>query len=321
MSNNSVLALRSAEIKQEAARLGFHACGMAKAEFLETEARNLEKWLQANMHGQMHYMANHFDKRTDPRLLVPGAKTVISLLVNYFPPKTQPNADIPKISKYAYGTDYHKVVKDKLYLLLQFIQQKYGAVSARVFTDSAPVLEKAWAKKAGIGWIGKNSNLLTSNGSFYFLGEIITDLEMEYDSPMEEKCANCKRCLIACPTRAIVSPGVVDGSKCISYFTIELRNGDIPEQYKNTFQNWAFGCDICQDVCPYNFRQTPSSITEFLPKSELLEMDKEQWTNLTETAFTQIFAHTPVTRAGYQNLKRNIRFTLFSKPETDTEKI
>ncbi len=313
------LANRSAIIKTEALRLGFHACGMSKADFLEQESSFLEKWLADGMHGQMHYMARNMDKRTDPRILVPGAKTVISVLLNYLPQKTQVQTDVPKVSKYAYGTDYHTVVKDKLYLLLEFMRAQFGQINGRVFSDSAPVLEKAWAARAGLGWIGKNSNLITTDGSFFFIGEIICDLELEYDAPIEEKCANCRRCIVSCPTKAIESAGVVNGSKCISYFTIELRNTELPDSYKHKFQNWAFGCDICQDVCPYNFRMLPSTEKRFEPLDEMLEMDKNKWEQLDETDFERLFAHTPITRAGLENLKRNIRFVLL-KPSDDYNK-
>lgn len=237
-------------IKAEAKRLGFISCGISKAEFLEQEAPRLEAWLKKEMHGEMKYMENHFDKRLDPTKLVEGSKSVISLLLNYFPSSFQKDEEAPKISKYAYGTDYHFVIKDKLKQLLNFISEEIGEVHGRAFVDSAPVLDKAWAAKSGLGWIGKNSNLLTQQvGSFYFIAELIVDLDLEYDTPVTDHCGTCTACIDACPTQAIVEPYVVDGSKCISYFTIELKE-EIPSSYKNTFDNWMFGCDVCQDVCP-----------------------------------------------------------------------
>jgi epoxyqueuosine reductase len=238
-------------IKQEAQRLGFSFCGISKADFLEEEAPRLEAWLNKNMHGAMGYMANHFDKRLDPRLLVPGAKSVVSLLFNYYPEYKQPD-DKPAISKYAYGEDYHFVVKDKLKQLLDFIQREIGEVDGRAFVDSAPVLDKAWAKKSGLGWLGKNSNLITKQqGSFFFIAELIIDLQLEPDGPIKDYCGTCTACIDACPTEAIIQPYVVDGSKCISYFTIELKEA-IPVKYEGKFENWVFGCDVCQDVCPWN---------------------------------------------------------------------
>ncbi len=245
-------------IKAESKRLGFLSCGISKADFLEVEAPRLENWLNNNFNGQMSYMENHFDKRLDPRLLVDGAKSVVSLLLNYYPNEIQ-NVDSYKISKYAYGQDYHHVIKDKLKDLLQFIQNEIGEVNGRVFVDSAPVLDKAWAAKSGLGWIGKNSNLLTQKvGSFYFIAELILDIELDYDLPTTDHCGTCTACIDACPTQAIVSPYVVDGSKCISYFTIELKD-NIPNEFKNKFDDWMFGCDVCQDVCPWNRFSKPNS--------------------------------------------------------------
>ncbi|MDX1315836.1 MAG: tRNA epoxyqueuosine(34) reductase QueG, partial [Eudoraea sp.] len=238
-------------IKAEAKRLGFLSCGISKADFLEEEAPRLERWLKKNMHGEMHYMENHFDKRLDPRLLVEDAKSVISVLLNYYPEKTQDEGTY-KISRYAYGQDYHHVIKARLRQLMEFIEENIGEVSGRAFVDSAPVLDKAWAAKSGLGWIGKNSNLLTQQvGSYYFIGELIVDLELDYDNPTTDHCGSCTACLDACPTQAIVEPYVVDGSKCISYFTIELKN-EIPNDVKGKFDDWIFGCDICQEVCPWN---------------------------------------------------------------------
>jgi epoxyqueuosine reductase len=295
-------------IKAEAKRLGFDFCGIAAAGFLEDEAHRLETWLNAGKHGQMHYMSNHFDKRLDPRLLVDGAKSVISLLLNYYPSRAQLDEAAPKISKYAYGTDYHFVIKEKLRALLDFIQEEIGEVNGRVFVDSAPVMDKAWAKKAGLGWVGKNSNLITKgNGSFFFISELIVDLELEYDGPIPNYCGTCTRCIDACPTDAISEPYVVDGSKCISYFTIELKE-NIPTEMKGKFDNWAFGCDICQDVCPWNRFSKPHNEPHFQPKNALLDMTGRQWEEMTEEVFQKTFKDSAVKRTGYKGLKRNIEF-------------
>ena len=295
-------------IKQKALELGFDEIGVSKAEFLDEEAKHLENWLNQNMHGEMHYMANHFDKRLDPTLLVPNAKSVISLSYNYFTEKEQIDKNAPKISKYAYGRDYHKVVKKKLKQLMQFIQETIGEVNGRCFVDSAPVMERAWAKKSGLGWIGKNSLMLTKGkGSYFFLGEIILDLELEYDSPVRDYCGTCTKCIDACPTDAIYEPYKVDGSKCISYFTIELKEA-IPNEMKGKFENWAFGCDICQDVCPINARAKQHQEPDFKPKSKLLEMTKTDWEEITDEVFDKVFEGTPVKRAKYKGLKRNIDF-------------
>ncbi|MDP6909151.1 MAG: tRNA epoxyqueuosine(34) reductase QueG, partial [Flavobacteriales bacterium] len=249
-------------IKQEAERLGFLQCGISKAEFLDKEAPRLERWLNANMHGEMGYMANHFDKRLDPTELVEGAKTVISVLLNYFPSETQKDTEAPKISKYAYGNDYHHVIKRKLQKLVEFINEEIGEVEGRAFTDSAPVLDKAWAARSGLGWVGKNANLIhPKKGSFFFIGELILDMELEPDQHIQDHCGTCTACIDACPTEAIVEPYVVDGSKCISYFTIELKDA-IPTEMKGKFENWAFGCDICQDMCPWNRFSKPHSEPE-----------------------------------------------------------
>lgn len=300
-------------IKQKAISLGFSFCGISKATFLEEEAPRLENWLKKNMHGEMHYMANYFDKRLDPRLLVDGAKSVISVLCNYYTDKKQMDDEAPKISKYAYGEDYHKVVKDKLYQLLNFIKEQAGDVNGRIFVDSAPVMDKAWAKKSGLGWIGKNSNLINKQqGSFFFIGEIILDLELPEDGPIKDYCGTCRRCIDACPTEAIVEPYVVDGSKCISYFTIELKN-EIPKEVKGKFENWVFGCDICQDVCPWNRFSKPHSEPRFEPAISLLEMTKKDFENLTEETFKKVFKKSAVKRAKFNGLKRNIDFL---KPDT-----
>ncbi len=295
-------------IKAEAKRLGFLSCGISKAEFLEDEAPRLEKWLNQNMHGEMKYMENHFDKRLDPTKLVEGSKSVISLLLNYYPSETQKDSNAPKISKYAYGTDYHFVIKDKLKQLLYFIQEEIGDVSGRAFVDSAPVLDKAWAAKSGLGWIGKNSNLLTQQvGSFYFIAELIVDLQLEYDTPVTDHCGTCTACIDACPTQAIVEPYVVDGSKCISYFTIELKE-EIPNGFKEKFDDWMFGCDICQDVCPWNRFSKPHSEPLFNPKPELLEMTKKDWEEITQEVFSKVFQKSAVKRTKFSGLLRNIRF-------------
>ncbi len=295
-------------IKTEAKRLGFLSCGISKAEFLETEAPRLEKWLNKNMHGEMRYMENHFDKRLNPTKLVEGSRSVVSLLLNYFPSETQKDITAPKLSKYAYGTDYHFVIKDKLKQLLQYIQEEIGDVHGRAFVDSAPVLDKAWAAKSGLGWIGKHSNLLTQQvGSFYFIAELIIDLELEYDIPTTDHCGTCTACIDACPTQAIVDPYVVDGSKCISYFTIELKE-NIPTEFKGQFDNWMFGCDVCQDVCPWNRFSKAHNEPLFNPHPELLEMTKKDWEEITEDTFKKVFKKSAVKRTKFSGLTRNIKF-------------
>jgi len=296
-------------IKAEALRLGFMQYGIAKAGFLEEEAPKLEKWLHNNHHGQMAYMENHFDKRLDPRLLVEDSKSVISLTLNYFPEEQQTDPNAPKISKYAYGADYHEVIKDKLFQLLNFITEEIGEVAGRAFVDSAPVLDRAWAKRAGIGWIGKNSNLINKkNGSFFFLAELIIDLELEYDHPFEtDHCGTCTKCIDACPTEAILSPFIIDAKKCISYLTIELRE-EIDHGFKNKMDNWMFGCDICQDVCPWNRFSTPHSEPKFKPNEQLLNMKKEDWLDITEDVFKILFKNSAVKRTKFKGLTRNIDF-------------
>ncbi len=295
-------------IKTEAKRLGFLSCGISKAQFLEKEAPRLEKWLSQEMHGEMQYMENHFDKRLDPTKLVQDSKSVISLLLNYYPAQLQADKSAPKISKYAYGTDYHFVIKDKLKNLLSFINDKIGEVNGRAFVDSAPVLDKAWAAKSGLGWIGKNSNLLTQQvGSFYFIAELILDLELDYDLPVTDHCGTCTACIDACPTDAIVEPYVVDGSKCISYFTIELKN-EIPLSVKGQFENWMFGCDICQDVCPWNRFSKAHNEPLFNPNPELLSMTQTDWEEITEEVFQKIFKKSAVKRTKFYGLQRNIQF-------------
>jgi epoxyqueuosine reductase len=294
-------------IKSEAERLGFLSCGISKAGFLEEEAPRLEYWLNNKMNGQMSYMENNFDKRLNPTLLVDDAKSVVSLLLNYYPSEFQ-NPDSYKISKYAYGQDYHFVIKEKLKELLNSIQSAIGEVSGRAFVDSAPVLDKAWAAKSGLGWIGKNSNLLTQKvGSFYFIAELIIDLDLEYDHATTDHCGSCTACIDACPTEAIVSPYVVDGSKCISYFTIELKE-NIPPEMKGKFDDWAFGCDVCQDVCPWNRFSKPHNEPLFNPNQEVLSMSKRDWTELTEETFKAVFKKSPLKRAKFEGLKRNIDF-------------
>lgn len=298
------------QIKNKALELGFSACGISRAAFLEEEAPHLENWLKQHMHGEMGYMANYFDKRLDPRLLVDGAKSVISLLYNYYTPQTQTDPTAPILSKYAYGEDYHLVIKDKLNALLQFINETLTPVSGRVFVDSAPVLERAWAKRSGLGWVGKNSNIINKGaGSFFFLSELIIGLELEYDSPVTDHCGTCTACIDACPTEAIVAPQVVDGSKCISYFTIELKES-LPAEMKGKFDNRMFGCDICQDVCPWNRFSQPHREQRFEPHLDLLGMKREDWINLTEETFQKLFKKSAVKRTKYNGLKRNIDFLL-----------
>ncbi len=298
-------------IKTEAQRLGFLSCGISKAEFLDQEAPRLENWLNKNMHGEMHYMENHFDKRLDPTKLVEGSKSVVSLLLNYYPSDFQKDDLAPKISKYAYGKDYHFVIKDKLKDLLNFIYEEIGEVDGRAFVDSAPVLDKAWAARSGLGWMGKNGNLLTQQvGSFYFISELIIDLELEYDTPVTDHCGSCTACLDACPTNAIVEPYVVDGSKCISYFTIELQD-NIPTEFKGKFDNWMFGCDICQDVCPWNRFSKSHSEPLFDPHPDLLAMSKKDWEEITKDVFNKIFKKSAVKRTKFSGLTRNIKFLKF----------
>lgn len=296
-------------IKQEAMRLGFMSCGIAKADFLEEEAPRLENWLKANHHGEMGYMENHFDKRLDPRILVDGAKSVVSLTLNYYTDEKQTDTSAPKISKYAYGTDYHSVIKDKLQELMAFIRSHIGEVDGRCFVDSAPVMDKVWAQKAGLGWRGKNSNLISKKaGSFFFLAELIIDLELEYDNPFTtDHCGSCTRCIDACPTDAIIAPYTVDGSRCISYLTIELKN-EIPREFKGKMDNWMFGCDICQDVCPWNRFATTHQESQFEPKENLLGLSKAELIDMTDEVFKRVFKNSPVKRTKYNGLKRNIDF-------------
>lgn len=295
-------------IKTEAKRLGFLSCGISKAEFLEEEAPKLESWLNQNKHGKMQYMENHFDKRLDPTLLVEGSKSVVSLTYNYFSEQLQHDSEAPKISTYAYGMDYHYVIKNKLNQLLEFIKEEIGDVHGRAFVDSAPILEKAWAKKSGLGWIGKHSNMLTQKvGSFYFIAELIIDLELEADHAVTDHCGSCTACIDACPTDAITEPYKVDGSKCISYFTIELKE-NIPTEMGGKLDNWMFGCDVCQDVCPWNRFSKQHNEPLFNPKPELLSMTKKDWEEITQETFNKVFKNSAVKRTKYSGLTRNIRF-------------
>lgn len=297
----------SAMIKEEAKRLGFLACGFSKAEFLEEEAPRLENYLKHNYNGKMGYLENHFDKRLDPTLLVPGSKSVVSLIYNYYPEEKQ-REDTYKISKYAYGVDYHFVIKDKMKELMHFIYENIGEVGGRIFVDSAPVLDKAWAARSGLGWIGKHTLLLRKQrGSFFFVAELIIDLELEYDHRVTDHCGSCTACIDACPTGAIIADRVVDGSKCISYFTIELRD-EIPASVKGQFEDWIFGCDICQNVCPWNRFSKPHNEPLFNPHPELLSMSKKDWEEITEEVFREIFKKSAVKRTKFSGLTRNINF-------------
>ena len=293
-------------IKTEAKKLGFLSCGISKAEFLEDEATRLERWLKDGKHGKMAYMENHFDKRLDPRLLVPDAKSIISLLFNYYTPLDQLDG-APKISKYAYGKDYHHVLKDKLKQLFQIINNKIGEVSGRVFVDSAPVMEKSWAVRSGLGWQGKNTNLISKKaGSFFFIAELIVDLELEYDTPVTDHCGTCTACIDACPTEAL-TPYNIDASKCISYLTIELKD-QIPTAFKNKMDNWAFGCDVCQDVCPWNRFSKEHNEPLFSPNSEVINYTQKNWEEITQETFNIIFKNSAIKRTGFKGFKRNISF-------------
>ena len=293
-------------IKQKAEKFGFQSCGISKAEFLEEEAPRLEAWLDKGYHGEMKYMENHFDKRLNPTLLVDGAKSVISLSYNYFPKVKIDEINNFKISKYAYGEDYHEVIKDILKNMVAELQEEIGEFGLRVFVDSAPVLEKAWARKSGLGWVGKNANLITKkHGSFYFLAEIICDLELEYDLAVTDHCGSCRACIDACPTQAIVSDRIVDGSKCISYATIELKN-EIPDYFNGKMDDWIFGCDVCQDVCPWNRFSAPTLQEKFAPNFQKLNFRKNEWKELTQELFSEIFKKSAVKRTKFSGLMRNI---------------
>ncbi len=294
-------------LKELAQQHGFFSVGFSKAEFLEEEAPRLTAWLNKQQHGEMKYMENHFDMRLDPGLLVPGAKTVISFLYNYFPEQTSDAAY--KISKYAYGEDYHQVIKDKLRDFVTEVKTIVGDIEGRIFVDSAPVLEKAWAKKSGLGWVGKNSNLIHPKaGSFYFLAEWICDLDIEPDSPIRDYCGTCTRCIDACPTDAITEQYVVDGSKCISYATIELRGDQLPDEFKGKMESWIYGCDICQDVCPWNRFSTPHLEKRFQPRERLFSMSTSDWEDLSEEVYRELFRKSAVKRTKFEGLKRNISF-------------
>ena len=293
-------------IKEKAEKFGFQSCGISKAEFLEEEAPRLEAWLNKGYHGEMNYMENHFDKRLNPTLLVDGAKSVISLSYNYFPKVKIDEINNFKISKYAYGEDYHEVIKDILKNMVAELQEEIGEFGFRVFVDSAPVLEKAWARKSGLGWVGKNANLITKkHGSFYFLAEIICDLELDYDLAVSDHCGSCRACIDACPTQAIVSDRIVDGSKCISYATIELKN-EIPDYFNGKMDDWMFGCDVCQDVCPWNRFSVPTLQEKFAPNFQKLNFRKNEWKELTQELFSEIFKKSAVKRTKFSGLMRNI---------------
>ncbi len=304
-------ARMSREIKEQAGRLGFFFCGIARAEFMDEEARRLEAWLHKGYQGSMSYLENHFDKRVDPTLLIPGAKSVISLAYNYYSQEKQHDEQAPRISMYAYGKDYHKVVRKKLKFLFDWMSNTYGAINGRCFVDSAPVLERDWAKRSGLGWVGKNTMLIhPRKGSFFFLAEIITDLDLAYDNPIQDYCGTCTKCIDACPTDAISPEGyIMDGSRCISYLTIELKE-QIPDAFRGQIDNWMFGCDICQRVCPWNRFSADHEEPAFLPNPDLLTMTKEQWQDLSEDTYNRIFEGSAVKRAKYEGLRRNISFLL-----------
>lgn len=289
--------------------LGFSYCGIAKATLLNEDARRLESWLNQSYHGTMQYMENYFDMRVDPTLLVPGAKSVITLLLNYYPSQKQSNK-APKISKYAWGQDYHSVIRGKLNLLITSLKNEIGDIQGRGFVDSAPVLERTWAQRSGSGWIGKNGNLITKqSGSFFFIATLITDIELEYDDPFaKDYCGTCTRCIDACPTDAILPDKVIDGSKCISYFTIELKEAMIPDEMKGKFDDWAFGCDTCQDVCPWNRFSQPTKESSFNPIPEILDLSINEWETMSEERFRNIFKDSPLRRSKFRGIQRNLRF-------------
>ncbi|TAH24850.1 MAG: tRNA epoxyqueuosine(34) reductase QueG [Cytophagales bacterium] len=295
-------------IKQKATELGFLYCGISKADFLQEEAPRLEKWLKENKHGEMKWMENHFDKRLDPRLLVENAKSVITCLINYYPEENLAKNNQYKISKYAYGTDYHFVIKDKLKKLIEIIKEEIGEVNGRAFVDSAPVMDKAWAVKSGAGWLGKNSNIIRpKTGSFFFIGELIIDLPLLTDQPMKDFCGTCTKCIDACPTQAITEPYVVDGSKCISYLTIELKE-QIPTLFNGKMDNWIFGCDICQDVCPWNKFSVTNTIKEFEINPMLKTMSIKDWQEITKDIFNESFRNSPIKRTKWEGIQKNIKF-------------
>jgi len=296
-------------IKQVASRLGFDYCGIAKAQRLDEDAERLQQWLSKGMHGAMKYMENHFELRVDPTRLVPGAKSVITLLKNYFPSEQLP-ADGPKISKYAYGKDYHEVIREKMKLFLEAIREEIGEVHGRGFVDSAPVLERSWAQRSGLGWVGKNGNLLTKqSGSFFFIATLITDLSLEYDDPFaKDFCGSCTKCIDACPTEAILPGKVVNGSKCISYFTIELKDMLLPDEMKGRFDNWSFGCDTCQDVCPWNRFSEPHHESDFDPLPGILNLSTREWEMMSEETFKKLFKDSPISRTKWKGMQRNLKF-------------
>ena len=296
-------------IKKTAQQLGFLYCGIAKAEKLTDDARRLEDWLQKGMHGNMQYMENHFDLRIDPRKLVPGAKSVITVLQNYFPEKKQTTGS-PRISKYAFGKDYHEVIRSKLKIFLSILNKNIGEIHGRGFVDSAPILERAWATKSGLGWIGKNGNLITKkSGSFYFIATLVVDIELYYDDPFaKDFCGTCRKCINACPTEAILENKIVDGSKCISYYTIEFKDTLIPNEMKGKFENWIFGCDTCQDVCPWNRFSFSNDEIQFTPIPEILNLSTKEWEEITEDGFNKIFKESPLRRTKFDGIKRNLRF-------------
>lgn len=296
-------------VKKTAVRLGFTHCGVARAERLDEDAARLETWLRQGMHGKMGYMENYFDLRVNPSLLVPGAKSVITMLANYYPGEQQKEGT-PRIAKYAFGNDYHEVIRAKLNEFLSVIREDIGEVHGRGFVDSAPVLERTWAKKSGLGWIGKNGNLINKQqGSFFFIATLITDLELQYDDPFaKDYCGSCTKCIDACPTDAILPGQIVDGSKCISYFTIELKDQLLPEEMQGKFQDWSFGCDTCQDVCPWNRFSQPTTEPEFTPIPAILNLQTSDWENMTEETFKQLFRHSPLGRTKWKGMQRNLKF-------------
>ena len=301
--------MHTQQIKSFARNLGFSYCGIARARRLDADAKRLEQWLSKGMQGTMHYMENHFELRIDPTKLVPGAKSVITLLLNYFPEEQQ-NEQAPKIARYAFGKDYHEVIKKKLNTLLLLIKEHIGEVQGRGFVDSAPVLERSWAQRSGLGWVGKNGNLINKQkGSYFFIATLITDLDLEYDDPfVKDFCGTCTRCIDACPTEAILPGKVVDGSKCISYFTIELKEMLIPDTLKGQFDNWMFGCDTCQEVCPWNRFAEHTNEKELIPIPEILNFNSNQWEELTEEGFKNIFRNSPLKRSKFEGIKRNLKF-------------
>jgi epoxyqueuosine reductase len=298
----------SSMIKAEARRLGFDGCGISRAQYLAEDAQRLTSWLGRHFHGGMAYMQNHTEKRTDPTRLVEGAKSVISVILNYFPDRGQADKEAPVLSKYAYGKDYHHVLRKRLRKLMDYIHGSIMPVSGRAFADSAPVLDRAWAARAGLGWIGKNTNLISPEaGSFFFIGSLIVNIPLHYDSPIQDFCGDCNRCLRACPTQAIVAPRLLDARRCISFLTIENRE-EISQEFRGTFNNRVFGCDICQDVCPWNTKAKPHAVQELKPLPELLEMSREQWHALDESLFNKLFQKSAIKRAKFEGLRRNLKF-------------